>query len=163
MCTGGARTRHRSSSGARDIFREIADSRVDRDGEVGGVQSVENIYKYKKIYCQYENPVTGVRYRTPSRTRVGDTGYTRYREQSSSPDRGAEQQRCRYTITIHIILSLNICNRYNNMVCYLRQVARSGHHPVCRAAGAQQDPECHDHQQDWPGQGSAVQSSYEES
>ena len=96
MCTGGARTRHRSSSGARDIFREIADSRVDRDGEVGGVQSVENICKYKEIYCQYENPVTGVRYRTPSRTRVGDTGYTRYREQSSSPDRGAEQQRCRH-------------------------------------------------------------------
>ena len=52
--------------------------------------------------------MTGVRYRTPSRTRVGDTGYTRYREQSSSPDRGVDQQRCRHTI-----LSSNI------IICYV--------------------------------------------
>ena len=54
--------------------------------------------------------------------------------------------------------------KHNNMLCYLntiiRQVARSGHHPLCGTAGAQQDPECHHHQQDcWPGQGSAVQYS----
>ena len=53
--------RSRNASGARDLFSEVAQSRQDE--------------------CEYENPVTGVRYRTPSRPR---TGYQRLTNISSS-------------------------------------------------------------------------------
>ena len=42
--------RSRNPSGARDLFKEVAQSRQDES--------------------EYENPITGVRYRTPSRTRT---------------------------------------------------------------------------------------------